>query len=285
MRTASVHPMGGRANLTVVVNSCDAYTDVLSLFFCALHEYWPDCPHPIVVNTESPTYSKFARVHHHRSSSGQDNWGERLLLTLSSIDSEYVLMVCDDFILDSEVHGSRIDAAVSALQSNPEAAAVYLIDTQLPIRSDSPAAGFGIIDERAEYRLNSAPGVWRRSALMKYTRTGDNPWAWEVFGTYRTRGDGSVFLTPLPGSGDIFPYNYRKGGAIYRGKWVREVVRNVERYNLGIDWNQRGFSSDVVFEKRSFRWKVDFLLIGFRMVGFKAFSFLPAYLRGKMNAR
>lgn len=273
-------------DLTVVVNTCDAYHDVLGIFFHAWQDFWSDCPHPVVINTESRAYSHPARVHHHSSSSGTDDWGARLRATLSTIDSEFVMMVYDDFILDAPVSQERIYQALSLLRAQPLAVVTYLIDTALPLSRIDNSDDFVPLKDRVDYRLNSAPAIWRKQDLMDYTKAGDTPWAWEVFGTYRTWGDGRVFYSLNPKQADIYPYNHNKGGAIYRGKWVREVVEQVaQKYQLNIDWTVRGFSSDTVFEKRSFMWKFRFMQTGFRMVGFKAMNFVTSYLREKLHAR
>lgn len=273
-------------DLTVVVNTCDAYQDVLGIFFHALQDCWPDCPHPVVINTESSAYSHPARVHNYSAPTGTDDWGARLRATLSTIQSEFVMMLYDDFILDAPVSNERVQQALSLMQSQPSAAVTYLIDTAVPLSSDDTDDVFIPIKDRVDYRLNSAPGIWQKQALMDYTRGGDTPWAWEVFGTYRTWGDGRVFYSLNPRQADIYPYNYNKGGAIYRGKWVREVVdRVVQKYPLNVDWTLRGFSSDTKFEKRSLMWKLRFMQTGFRMVGFKSLNFVTSYLRVKMNVR
>ena len=272
--------------LTVVVNTCDDYHDVLDIFFHALQDCWPDCLHPVVINTESRAYCHPARVHHHSTPSGTDDWGARLLATLSTIDSEFVMMLYDDFILDAPVNHKRVEQALNILKEQPLAAVTYLIDTALPLSRTDTNDVFVPLQDRVDYRLNSAPAIWRKQALMDYTEAGDTPWAWEVFGTYRVWGDGRVFYSLNPREDDIYPYNHNKGGAIYRGKWVREVVEQaVQKYQLNIDWSVRGFSSDTVFEKRSFMWKVRFMQTGFRMVGFKALNSVTSYLREKLHAR
>ncbi len=272
-------------NLTIVVNTCDAYQDVLEIFFHALHNYWPDCPYPVVINTESNTHDYPARVHNHRTPSGMDDWGDRLRSTLSSINTEFVLMLYDDFILNAPVSNQRVHAGLQLLQLQKQASVAYLINTDRPLEAIEADQVFIPIKDKSDYRLNSAPAIWRKEDLMGYTAAGDTPWAWEVFGTYRTWNDGHIFYSLGSSQDDIYPYNYAKGGAIYRGKWVREVVEQVaHKYPLNIDWSLRGFSSDTVFEKRSLMWKLRFMQTGFRMVGFKALHFVPSYLREKLHA-
>lgn len=269
-------------DLTIIVNTCDAYYDVLDIFFYALQEFWPDCPYPIVINTETRFYTHRASVHHHHSLIGADDWGERLLATLTTIKSEFVIMLYDDFILDAPVSTKRVREALCFLQEQPSSAAAYLIKTSMPLTDNDRASVFVPVKERVDYRLNSAPGIWRKQALMDFTKVGDTPWAWEVFGTYRAWGDPRTIYALNPNQPDIYFYNYEKGGAIYRGKWVREVIDQVKKkYPLNIDWDVRGFSSSTNFEKRSILWKLRFIETGFRMVGFKAFYFLVSYLRKK----
>jgi hypothetical protein len=275
-----------RPDLTIVVNTCDAYQDVLGIFFCAFKAHWPDCPYAVVINTESNTHDYPARVHNHRSHKGVDDWGDRLRHTLSSIDTEFVLMLYDDFILDAQVSNERVNDALNLLRSQAQVVVAYLMNTALPLSQNDANDTFIALKDRVDYRLNSAPGIWRRQALMEYTAAGDTPWAWEVFGSYRTWGDGKIFYSLNPKQPDIYPYNHAKGGAIYRGKWVREVVEKVAKtYPVKIDWAERGFSSDAVFEKRTALWKLRFMQTGFRMVGWKAVYFVMGYVRDKLYAR
>jgi hypothetical protein len=274
------------SSLTIVVNTCDAYHDVLDIFFHAFKAHWPDCPHPVVINTELNNYDYPARVHNHRSPDGKDDWGGRLRSTLDSIDTEFVLMLYDDFILDAPMCNQRLQAAVNLLQSEVRAVVAYLINTSRPLQLSNADHIFIPIKDNTDYRLNSAPAVWRKKILMDYTTPGDTPWAWEVFGTYKTWGDGNLYYSLNPSKSDIYSYNYKKGGAIYRGKWVKEVVEHADKtYPLKIDWSIRGFSSDTVFEKRTLMWKIRFMITGYQMVGFKSLYFIVSYIKEKIHAR
>jgi hypothetical protein len=273
------------SSLTIVINTCDAYADVLSLFFAAFHEYWPNCPYPVVINTESKTYSEYqARTQIYGMPGSKDRWGDRLINTLNSIDSEFVLMLYDDFILEAKVENSEIEEVLDLLISNSDAAVAYLMDTALPTQAEKMNTRFLKILAKADYRLNSSPAIWRRKLLNSYTGVNDNPWAWEVFGTYRTFGDGKIFYTPNPAERDIFQFNHSNGGAIYRGKWVRDiVVDKIIKYDLPIDLDVRGFIEHDSHQARSLMWKVKFMILGFRMVGLKSVFFIYSYLKAKIK--
>lgn len=272
--------------LTIVVNTCDSYADVLSLFFAAFQEYWPSCPYPVVINSESKKYTCYAaQTHIYGPPGAKDRWGDRLITTLNSIDTEFVLMLYDDFVLEERVYDSRIAEAIDFLSLIKNAAVAYLINTSLKTKSEVTHSRFARVHDTADYRLNSSPAIWRRELLIGYTGVIDNPWAWEVFGSYRTYGDGKAFYTLRQGEEDIYKFNRSKGGAIYRGKWVREVVAGkFEKYHLGIDEAVRGFSADNIYEARSWMWKAKFLVLGFRMVGIKSTLFVFSYFRIKLNS-
>lgn len=274
------------SELTVVVNTCDSYHDVLDIFFHALGEHWPDCPYPVVINTETNQYSQYpAIVHNHQSITGTDDWGGRLLSTLDNIQTDFVFMLYDDFILEGNVDFDRIKEALQLLKKQKDADVAYLINTSLPPATKNNNSTFLPLKDKIDYKLNSSPGIWRKKSLMEYTASGDTPWAWEVFGTYRCWGNGRIFYSLNPLQPDIYPYNHSKGGAIYRGKWVKEVIKKViNKYQIDINWNKRGFSSDHLFEKRSILWKIRFMKKGFDMVGIRAFYFIFSYFKEKLHA-
>ena len=146
-----------------------------------------------------------------------------------------------------------------------------------------PHNDFRILKDYADYRLNSVPSVWKKKDLLKYTRKFDNPWTWEIFGTYRTFGK-NIFYSTSSQQHDIFKYNSKKGGAIYRGKWVKEVVEDkIVKYKLNININSRGVVNQSEKVDRSFFWKINFLFLGFKSIGLKMFLFLFRYLKLKMS--
>ncbi|MCT8876896.1 hypothetical protein [Shewanella xiamenensis] len=274
------------ADLTIVVNTCDSYSDVLSLFFAAFFEHWPNCGFDVVINTEKNSYVNYPANIHNYKPGKFNSWGDRLLQTLESINTEFVLVLYDDFILEKDIDETEIKAIIDFMKLNSSAAVFYLVNTSLPYNmlGDTTEKFVELLDY-SDFKLNSFPAVWRRTDLMKYTGRNDNPWAWEVFGSYRTYNDGKKFYSLTSASDDIYHYDYSRGGAIYRGKWVKSVVLSkFTKYKLNIDTSLRGFSDDSYSQPRSLFWKVKFLLIGFKMVGFKSLKFIPRYIKAKYNA-
>ncbi len=279
-----------RTKLTIVVNSCDSYRDVWPVFLSALDEYWPARDLSIVINTESsPSDFHWKDVCFSYVAAEFPSkvcWGKRLISTLNQVSSEYVLLLFDDYILESNVDTARIIEAVEFLESNHQAAVFYINAVCVQTHVDDPKSKFRELKNFVDYRLNSAPGIWRKSELIKYTGANDDPWAWEVFGSYRTYFDNNKFYSVASISNNIIDYDFRKGGAIYRGKWVPEVMTDkLKKYGIDIDLNERGIVSELKVEKRSFLWKIKFMILGVRMVGVRAIFFVINNLRNKISAR
>lgn len=272
----------------VVVNSCDAYADVWPLFFAAFKDRWPDCPFPVVINTESlDAVAPGVRVSSHVMAADQRSsaWGERLLATLEDQSSEYVLMLFDDFVLEEPVDSEAIDRCLAWMDAAPDIAVFYLSHVPGAARPASRYPGFEAIPRLTNYRLNSAPALWRRQRLIELTRADDSPWIWELFGTSRTFLHRDRYFCARPDHETIYRYNYTMGGAIYRGKWVPQVAGPlIERYGLDIDMDERGIMG-AQGAPRTLAEKLRMLAQGLRASGWLAPVIVWLLLLTKLRTR
>jgi hypothetical protein len=274
----------------IVVNTCDAYEDVWELFFCAFQEYWPECKYKIILNTERKNFYSNTidvQINNFNSPNGKDKWGRRLRQTLNACESKYVLMLYDDFVLEGRVDQEKISECIKWLDANPVVAVFYL--SNIPVNKNIPDScfeGFELIPQKGDYKLNSAPALWRREKLSEFIEDNDNPWAWEFFGSYRTYRSTDLFYCARKEHENIYPYNYAMGGAIYRGKWVGKVVLPlIKKYGLQVDINKRGLADDIQKNnKRSLSWKIRFFLLGFEMIDLGVFLYVYRILKKKIRA-
>jgi hypothetical protein len=262
--------------ISILVNTCDSYHDVLPIFFSALKEYWPDCKYPIHLNSE---YNQFKfnslNVQSHTILRNENSaWGYRFKKVINSIQSDYIISLFDDFILEAAVDQRTINSALSILESNSKVGIIYLYPILEGNKNDSLDFFFSV-NALTPYRVNSAPALWRKDFLNDLLNISDDPWSWEAFAGYKKLAQSKKILT-IPKNITI-AYNYAaaKGGGIYRGKWVEEVVvKKVKKYNLQLDFSVRGLSANTKKHKRDIFWKTKFVFKGFRMVGFKVFYFI-----------
>lgn len=275
---------------TIIVNSCDRYDDVWLPFFSALKDMWPDCSHKIILNTEHKNFEleglKITSLNLDMED-GKKPWGWRLRKALALVDTEFVITLFDDFLLQSPVDHVKLKQCILDMKENHDVAVFYFNNVPGPNTPDSRFPGFELIGSRNDYRLNSAPAIWRTKQLLEFTGDIDSPWAWEFFGSARTYGSNKLFYCARNGMENIFIYNYSLGGAIRRGKWVMSVIEPAaQKYGIAIDFDQRGVASESLSDgKYSLRWKIDFFILGFKMIGLKAFIFLYRVLVKKTSSR
>ncbi|GFM54831.1 hypothetical protein PSCICF_10090 [Pseudomonas cichorii] len=283
----SVGRVSGK-DCTIIVNSCDSYEDVWLPFFYSLKDMWPDCDCRVILNTEQKSFEfdgLQVRTLKLSADEARRPWGWRLRKALALVETEFVITLFDDFILESPVNQLKIADCIRAMKERSEIAVFYFSNIPGVNRVEGDLDGFEVVGARDDYRLNSAPALWRTRKLVEFTGEVDSPWAWEFFGSARTYGGGDIFYCAQIGKEDTFVYNYTLGGAIRRGKWVPSVITPVlKKYNLPIDINKRGVASESLSDgKYSLKWKVDFFVLGFKMVGFKAFIFLYRVLAKKLS--
>lgn len=275
-----INPENTYFDVTIVVNSCDSYSDVLPLFNCALEEYWSDRNFPVVINCESNPILNYSDI-----DKDSVSWGERFKDILCLIKTKYVIILFDDFILESKVDNSKIESAISVLEADINSSVFYLNAACVASHIDDPSEDYRKLKDDVDYRLNSVPSVWKRQDLINFTSVKDNPWSWEVFGSYRTFYKKN-FYSVSSQKNNIFNYNYKKGGAIYRGQWVKDVVvPKIDKYGLKIDLKLRGFCNAEDKIQRTLAWKLNFLLIGWQSVNFKVFKFLFRSLFKKIKVK
>jgi len=279
-----------KKNITFLVNSCDSYEDVWQPFFLALKKYWIDFDYPIVLNTERKKF-RFDNLNIECYGSLSVKWGGRFLENLKKINTEYVVILFDDYLINNYVDISRVKDCLTLLHENSDAAVCYLVDitghkgadnstksTAVTEAAELMNGGFQLIPCSQNYRLNSAPAIWRLADLIKFTSPDDTPWVWEFFGSARTYKTNKKFFCIEKGKSNIVSYvnDCGMGGAIHRGEWLVSALEFIE-IDLGLQIKEktiRPVKNSAENQPHSLRWKIKFLIDGFRAVGFDAFIFL-----------
>lgn len=266
--------------ISIIVNSCDAYDDVWKPFFLALSENWQDLKYPILLNTENKSFThnglSIRTLFGDRGvKKSYNSWGERLLEHLKSIKTDYVLMLFDDYLVEHKVDNKKIELCKEWMDNNKNIAAFYLIHKPfIKKTADANFHGFSQVLPRSDYLMSSAPALWNRKHLISLVGKKDTPWAWEFFGTARAYRKKITFFGITHKKDEIYKYPYYCGGAIHRGKWVKEVIDPViEKYSLDLDCNIRGYDEDL-YTRRNIAWYFNFYSVGWKMIKFDIFIFI-----------
>lgn len=250
------------SDLTILVNTSDNFEDCWPPFFKLFQSYWPDCPHPIVLNTEHKDYewpglnlraSKVAT-----GSTKRLTWSECLARCLDSIDTPYVLYFQEDYFLEDHVKTDLIERMLDYLRKG-EADVIRILECGgsgpwHPTDNEDLWA----IDRNSTYLIGLQAGLWRKSVLRANLRMHESPWQLEILGSRRARRRSDkvccVNRDRYSGPGkEILPYT---ATGVIGGRWARSIVVPLfERQGIEMDFSKRGFNEHVVPRKKAPLWR------------------------------
>ena len=248
---------------SILVNSCDAYSDAWPMFFFLLKKNWRErgggMPR-IYLNCESLQYEDKDLEIIPLNNSNAHAWGERLLKCLEKIDDEFVLMMLEDFYYEDVIKTDVIDKCIDYMLDDKTIHSFQFMpskevaENNQAIIADPKYPGFVKRKKFVYYRLSTGPSLWRKSELMRYTNKKDSPWDWEYFGSFRTWLSNSKSYCWCNLTDSIFTFDTEHGGAIHRGKWVGYKMKElVEKYNYPLDYGTREVEDDWIKEGSFFK--------------------------------
>ena len=248
---------------SILVNSCDAYSDAWPMFFFLLKKNWSGHGEKmprIYLNSESLQYKdndiEIINLNHPDTRT----WGERLLKCLAKIDDEFILMMLEDFYYEDIIKTEIIDKCLDYMLADknilnfqfiPNADAKELLKAN---ENKNKYPGFIKRKKFGYFKLSTIPSLWRKSELMRYTNKNDTPWDWEYFGSLRTWLNKNKTYCWKSFEDSIFKYDNEHGGAIHRGKWVGYKIEELtKKYNYKFDYGKREIEYDWIKEGSFFK--------------------------------
>ncbi|HZQ51634.1 MAG TPA: hypothetical protein VFB14_05520 [Bryobacteraceae bacterium] len=214
---------------SVLVVSCDRYSDLWQPFFSQFWRYWPDCPFPVYLGLNQERY-RDARVRVIQA--GEDrSWSSNLRSFLNQTDSTYVLLLLEDFFLSKAVQTGEVLRHLGALDAL-HGTMLRLVPNPPPNTRISAYSSFGSIHPSAPYRVSAQAAIWKRTGLLDVLDDRENPWEFESNATARSRlyRDG-FFCSYRP----LLPYRH----VVERGEWFWSAARFYKKQNIGCDFEAR----------------------------------------------
>lgn len=204
-----------KLDCSILVPSCDAYSDVWPVFLHGFRTHWPDCPFPVYFGTNEIGFVD-GRVTAITSAQGLV-WSNRLLDYLYRVQSKYILLLLEDFILRRNVNSESVLSAVQFCEDHA-AACVRLVPRPPPATRRNVQGRFSEIYTGESYRISTQAAVWRREYLLQLLRKDESIWDFEMRGTVRSSDlAGSVWSVDRP----ILPYEgLLAHHVIEKGRWI-----------------------------------------------------------------
>lgn len=215
---------------SIMVLSCDRNKNVVDIFFRFFKKNWGDCPFDVYLGMENETKS----VEGVRTLLCSGAWGRRFLSYLKEIDSEYVLVILEDFVLEERADTKQILQYLKLMKKNKKIVNIAFAEIYDEHNADTGIPHLKKRKKNADYLINLQTGLWRKSFLEKIVRENENPWQTELYGSVRARKyKDSVFL--CLDSDENSPYKYGRGWLIVRGKWNGNEILRLGAEKFGND--------------------------------------------------
>ncbi|HDY65715.1 MAG TPA: hypothetical protein ENH84_05740 [Phycisphaerae bacterium] len=247
--------------LTILVNSTDSFEDCWRPFFTLFATYWPNCPHPILLNTETKEFH-YPALDIHCSQIARDEpnssptWSECLIRCLEKIDTEVILYLQEDYFLNGAVMVDQLHEFAAVIASEKYACIRLLeCDGAGPWHAtDHPL--LWEVDRKSRYRISLQAALWRTDALRRCIRPHESPWQLEVWGSQRKYSRNMpIFCVNRDRfndeNGQVFPY---VPTGVVKGLWNPQAVVDLfARHEIEVDFARRGFNDPGHPQKRKKR--------------------------------
>ena len=248
-RRAPQPESGSEPSCAVLVMSCDAYRDLWTPFFNLFRSNWPDCPFPVFLGTNFATFDAPCVT---TLKGGELEWSGRLRNCLERTDREYVLLLLEDFFLDSPVLTGKILSNLRALHEL-DGVVLRLCPRPGPTAALPSHAEIGMLERFAPYRVSTQAALWKRTALLSLLQDAESIWQFEWNGTARSEAMFDGFYCSYH---PVLRYRH----VVERGQWFRSEAGYFSRQEIGCDFSARSvMSPQRAMKKTVNRWRKNLL--------------------------
>lgn len=218
------------ARCAVLVLSCDRYRDLWWGTTTLFTRFWPDCPWPRYLASETvpPRMANFESL---GSSQAEMNWSALLIELIDQLDFENILLFLDDFFLTGRADTDGAEALLDEME-RLGAAHVRLVPHRQYLVGMKNSSLVGCHHPGMPYRACLQAGFWRKDVLRSLLRDGESPWDFETLASERSLEEQRPFLAAWR---NPVPYI----DVLERGKWLPRGVRLCRRERIPIDHNDR----------------------------------------------
>lgn len=219
--------------MSLIVMSCDRYSDLWKPMSDCLTRFWPDCPFEILLSTETASpapETAFHRVVH----SVRAAWSGRLLETLNAIVTPYTMLLLDDLWPCQTISTAAIEHILDLMERDA-IGSVHLRNEGTDQRDYEKDSAYRIYASGAPYRISASASIWNTAFLKSVLRPEESAWEFERIGSYREEALQLPVLvcktSPLSVVCD--------SGAVEQGRWEPLALAFAKEQGIAVDTTKR----------------------------------------------
>ena len=201
----------------IIVLSCDHYSDLWSVFFNTMENFWSNNNFQIflVTNFKNPNFRNVEIIN-----IGEDlSWSDNLISTLKKLDSyKYVIVMTEDGFLFKSVNNHNLNLMIDAFKKLNGNCLAFLNDPKPEKKIND---FFGEIPKWSPYRSTTTHAIWNRKHLLSILNPGESAWEFEKKGSRRTDNFSGYYST--------WEKNFYLIHGVIKGKWLRKSISQTKK--------------------------------------------------------
>lgn len=164
--------------LTMVISSCEAYSDLWENHIALLHENWTDRPIEAVIVTDKQHENPFSDISIYAAGDTYE-MPQRLKEFAKICETDYLLVTLDDYYVEKKIDTKKIQRAIAFMERY---GVDYLRFWPYPHerRKVDGVKNAYWIELDGNYKVNLYPAIWRKSFLEKTVKEELSAWKYEV---------------------------------------------------------------------------------------------------------
>ena len=169
-----------REKMSVVIISCDKFSDLWDGQVKLLEQNWPDRDMNTFIVTDAPTTKQYPGITI-ISAGAELEWTERLAYALKQIETDYVFITLDDYYLIKKVDNQSIVDILSIIEKERfDYMRLYKRPRKAVSRKVDGYPKIFHLDITKNYSVNLYVGIWAKSFLESTLKKKKNVWLYEA---------------------------------------------------------------------------------------------------------
>jgi hypothetical protein len=229
-------------NYSILILSCDSYSDVWPYLTQTFDRFWADCPFEIYLCSEQKTFShpKIKNIKIGRKA----GWSEMMLAVLEQVKTPNIIYMQEDYLLKSKIDNQLIYSILKISEEN-KTAYFRLFPWPNPDLNFQDRSDIGALGLQSAFRTSLQCAVWDVQIFRSLLRKEESGWDFEANSIARTKNIDRPFLS-LKAAVDYatmnagtYPIDYFATGVLH-GKWMREAIFYFDTVGIKISPGKRG---------------------------------------------
>lgn len=212
--------------MTILINSPDSYSDVFSVFLQCKEKNWRNCRYELVLSTNTKEY-KGLTVLHSGGKSG-NSWMDREILALNFISTKYIMIMCEDSLIMSQVEESLLENILDDMDNY----GINYCKLTAPYTGEAMGKSGLLtkVKKNRPYARNLMIGIYNRKYLLDLIGDGSkSPWEIESEWLKETHTAKNEYFSDITVANRDILY---ATNAVLKGRWFSSALKSLKEIGI-----------------------------------------------------